>query len=501
MDFAKTPAELFEKLRQWKVEATVIPHGTAWGLYTPPGYFIDKSLRGPQNDDSLQRLVEISSGNGNSEQYRNWREMELDPQGHPVCPAPTAEYEPCCWRAGEIVRSHCEDPKSDECESHVEDARRNFLAAGASGRLTLAGADVAAWGACGQCLDCFDPVSSLRPGGSVQYALALTDFTQPQEARRFHLGFIASSDSHTARPGTGYKEFDRHGMTETFGPRSSFWSDRIQPRGGSAVESEAIDPKNNRFERFQLLDFEGGSSFFYTGGLTAVHAARRDRDAVWDALQRREVYATSGERILLWFDLMRGESKAAPMGANVDWSSRPRFRVRAIGSFEQKPGCPDYAKQGIDEARLAALCEGECYNPGDKRRAITRIEVVRIRPQVRPGEPVDRLIDDPWKTIACPGLAAGCTAEFEDEDFVTGERDAVYYVRAIQEPTPAVNAAGLRCKADATGPCADVDPCYGDWRTPHDDDCLAPNEERAWSSPIYLAWKAGAADSRSSSPR
>jgi hypothetical protein len=496
MDFARTPAELFEKLRQWQVEATVIPHGTGWGLYTPPGYFIDKSIRGPQNDEGFQRLVEISSGNGSSEQYRDWRAVGIDPQGNLVCPEPSADYEPCCWRAGEIVRSRCEDPQSVECNASVDDARRNFLAAGPSGRLTLAGSDVEAWGACGQCLDCFQPVSSMRPGGSVQYALALTDFSRPQEQRRFRLGFIAGSDSHTARPGTGYKEIHRHGMTETFGPRSPFWSERIQPSGAAGAESEAIDPKNNRFERFQLLDFQGGSSFFYTGGLMAVHAERRDRDAVWDAMQRREVYATSGERILLWFDLVRGASRVAPMGASLDWQERPRFRVRAVGAFEQKPGCPDHALKGIGADRLDRLCRGECFNPGEARRAITRIEVVRIRPQVRPGEPIHDLVEDPWKTFECPKLASGCDVEVEDEDFVGGARDALYYVRAIQEPTLAVNAAGLRCSSDETRPCAEVEPCHGDWRTPHDDDCLAPTEERAWSSPIYLTWKAASAGSR-----
>jgi hypothetical protein len=504
MDYARTPSDLFDKLRQWQVEATVIPHGTGWGLYTPPGYFIDKSLRGSQNDEEFQRLVEISSGNGSSEQYRGWREAEIDPEGDLVCPAPQADYEPCCWRAGEIMRSRCDEPESAECLASVEDARRNFLAAGASGRLTLAGAGVEAWGACGQCVDCFQPVFSMRPGGSVQYALALTDFSEPgrgpneqggtherpsSEGRRFHFGFVAGSDSHKARPGTGYKEVHRHGMTETFGPRSRFWSERIQPGGAREAESEAIDPKNNRFERFQLLDFEGGSSFFYTGGLMAVHADRRDRGAVWDAMQRREVYATSGERILLWFDLVRGRGRVASMGAGVDWQGRPRFRVRAVGSFEQKPGCPDHAIEGIESERLEQLCGGECYNPGETRRTITRIEVVRIRPQVRPGEPIDELVEDPWKTIECPKLASGCDAEFEDEEFAGGARDALYYVRAIQEPTPAVNAAGLRCKSDETKPCAEVEPCYGDWRTPYDDDCLAPSEERAWSSPIYLTWK------------
>ena len=80
----------------------------------------------------------------------------------------------------------------------------------------------------------------------------------------------------------------------------------------------------------------------------------------------------------------------------------------------------------------------------------------------------------------------GCTIEIEDPDFVAGARDTIYYGRAIQEPTPAVNAGGLRCKFDDTGNCLEVHPCWGDYRTPYGDDCLTPNEERAWSSPIYV---------------
>jgi len=89
--------------------------------------------------------------------------------------------------------------------------------------------------------------------------------------------------------------------------------------------------------------------------------------------------------------------------------------------------------------------------------------------------------------IICAPDEAGCTVEFEDPDFLAGGREAVYYVRAIQEPTPAINAGGLRCKHDAEGNCIEVDPCYGSHRTDRSDDCLSENEERAWSSPIYVS--------------
>lgn len=481
---AHTPAELFEKLAQWGFDSLVIPHGTTWGFYTPPDSTYDKQLRGAQHDPQRQFLFEIYSGHGNSEQYRTWKAIDFDPQGNPVCPPPRKDYLPCCWQAGEIIRKRCKNVSAEECERRVAEARQNYLRAGVAGHLTVPGAEVSDWLDCGQCRDCFNPAFNYRPGNSAQYILALTNFAEGK--RRFRFGFIASSDNHTARPGTGYKEFARRMMTEAAGARDARWRQRILRPREPQPESQPFDPRGSGLQPFQILDFERQASFFMTGGLVAVHAEGRDRDAVWRALKRREVYATSGERILLWFDLLNAPGGSAPMGAEVVMNEPPRFRVRAVGSFKQKPGCPEVSLNALSPERLQRLCRGECYNPSDERHRITEIHVVRIRPQESPDEPIAQLIEDPWRRFACPNSTAGCEAEFEDPDFVPAQREFIYYVRAIQEPTLAVNAGGLRCKFDESGQCVQVDPCYGDYRTPYDEDCLWPNQERAWSSPIYL---------------
>ena len=114
---------------------------------------------------------------------------------------------------------------------------------------------------------------------------------------------------------------------------------------------------------------------------------------------------------------------------------------------------------------------------------------MRIRPQIKKGEPTEPLVEDPWKTFHCPPDRGGCQVSFDDPDFLSVARDTVYYARAIEEKSPAVNADNLRCTYDAEGNCVSMNPCWGDWRTPDSDTCLGETEERAWSSPIYVDWQ------------
>jgi len=160
--------------------------------------------------------------------------------------------------------------------------------------------------------------------------------------------------------------------------------------------------------------------------------------------------------------------------------------VRAVGSLEQKPGCPQESAEALSPSRLERLCRNECYHPSDERLQIVAIEIVRIRPQAAAGENVDALIEDPWRRFECDPDRRGCVVTFEDAEYPVSGRDALYYARAIQEETPAVNGAALRTQFDAEGNAVGTDPCYGDYRTPSDEECLAKVSERAWSSPIFL---------------
>ena len=489
VESAETPEALWTKLDQWGGEVLAIPHGTTWGFYTPPGVKWDKQLTATQHNDRYQKLIEVHSGHGNSEEYRDWRAVEFNEDGSKSCPAPSAGYLPCCHRAGELIQARCDDPASAECQAAVEKAKLDYLDASVAGHLVVPGAKPEDWLNCGQCEDCYLPALNYRPGNSVQYIMALSNFDQPGEPSRFRFGFIASSDNHASQPGTGYKEIGRHKGTEVFGPTDDSTRARFSDaakRSGTAAESIPFDRRNTKYNLFQYSESERLGSFFYTGGLVAVHSPGRDRKSVWDAMQRKEVYGTSGDRILLWFDLLNAVGGELPMGSEVQMKQTPRFRVRAAGAFEQQPGCPQHSVEALGAERLEYMCGSECYNPGDNRKPIERIEVVRIRPQAFPGEPVKELIEDPWLTLPCDDQGAGCTVEFEDPDFTISGRDTLYYVRALQAPTPTINGDQLRCTRDESGQCVQVDPCYGDNRTDAQDDCLAPAAERAWSSPIFV---------------
>ena len=485
-EVAETPAQLFASLDAQGVNPLVIPHGTTWGFYTPTGTTFDKHLK-VENHPERYRLLEIMSGHGNSEEYRDWRPIIASEDGlSGTCPAPRPDYLPMCWQAGEIIRDRCLEAGEDghTCETRAAAARLNAANSSVAAHLTVPGTKIEEWQDAGQCRDCFLPSFGYRPGVSAQYALALSNFDAEGGRARFKWGFIASSDNHRARPGTGYKPIDRLRQTEA-ARVSTQWRQRLFPKGEPAAQTYVIDPETLMNLGFAATEMERQASFWTTGGLAAVHSQGRSRDAIFDALERRETYGTSGPRILLWFNTKDG----TPMGGTVRADTAPVFEVKAVGAHKQKPGCPEDTFDLLGAERVQKLCANECYNPSDERLAISRIEIIRIRPQITPDEKVEGLIEDPWLVHECPADGEGCSFTFSDPEYSQGERMSTYYARAIQEPTERINADNLRCTYDAEGNCVKVNMCYGDDRIAADDNCTRPVEERAWSSPIFVEYQ------------
>lgn len=467
---AKDPATLFEKLSQWGFETLVIPHGTSWGLTHPPLTDWTNQLNATQHNPDMQRIIEVYSGHGNSEEYRSWTPFKVV-DGINVCPEPTMEYLPCCWRAGELTGQKnpacIAEPGGSICAETIRAAQEKYMSGGNRPQRGFPEIEPEEWLDCGQCRDCFQPAFRYEPGSSVQASLAEANFDDPAKPIRYEFGFIGSTDEHRGTPGVGYREDKR--FTDSSGPASPELE---------GVIATVLDVGVGEWER--------QGSFWFAGSLAAVHSVGRSRQAIWDALKRKETYATSGERILLWFYLEDAvDGTRHPMGSKVSMSRTPSFEVSAVGAFKQEPECPREVVRRAPDEFVENSCFGECYNPTDDRYLITRIEIVRIRAKVRAGESLDPLIEDPWKVIECSPSEEGCRVEFSDPEYAASGRPHTYYVRAIQEPTLQVNAGGLRCETDAQGECVAVRPCYPGYRS-SGDDCLDLDEERAWSSPIFL---------------
>ena len=357
------------------------------------------------------------------------------------------------------MNEQCKKETGVACADKANDIKEQF-ANNASGLLRFGLVENATeedWNQCGQLKDSFLPAYTYRPAMSSQAALA-SQVNTGGVLNSFKLGLIGSTDNHKARAGAGYKEFARKSMGDSWGAKDNLtW----------------------------ILPPERGASFYSTGGLVAVHADRLDRNKIYDSLYEREVYATSGERILLWFNLINGQEEI-PMGSELALSENPFFEVRAVGSYKQLPGCPDYVNNSMSKEEIERLCLNECYNPTNERNLIDRIEVIKITPTEKL-DALDNAIQDPWLIFDCNDTGQGCLISFEDKQFNKDKVSSVYYIRAIQEESLAVGGDPLRCEYNENGECIKIKPCYASGpEFEPSDDCLAPIGERAWSSPIFL---------------
>jgi len=458
-ELARTASHLFLKLDQWGLDALVIPHGTAWGLHVPPDADYISQL--PEHDPKYQRLIEIYSGHGNSEPYKEWKPIEIDENGNKICPEPTEDYLPCCWRAGEIVKARCVGSEED-CEKQAQKARNDYANAGYSGFKAI-DAEPEDFLDCGLCRDCYKPPLDLVPGASVQRILAASIRRDGGNKKEFKMGFIGSTDTHRSKAGHGYVE--RVSQTDAWQERTPFY---------------AFLPK--LFTKGSGQNFERNTSYFYTGGLAAVHAKAKTREAIWEALVNKNTYGTSGQRLLLWFDLINSTEGKMPMGSEVTQKHNPIFKIKAAGSPKLLPGCPEFTVAQMGTGFIEDVCDGQCYNPSSERYRIVRIEVIKIQQQQTMNENLSLLIQDPYKVFACPMDLEVCEATFTDLEYAHENRSAAYYVRAVQEETDAVNGNTVNCEYDENGKCIKINPC-----NPNTSDCLGRAEERAWSSPIYLS--------------
>ena len=242
----------------------------------------------------------------------------------------------------------------------------------------------------------------------------------------FKFGLIGSTDSHTTLATTREDNF--------FG------------------KNPPSEPASGRWEHVFMKGQLEGTSYYnwetLASGLAAVWARENTREAIWDAFERREVYATTGSRIIVrvfagWDfaadeverpDFVdRGYAGGVPMGGDLTAAPRgkaPTFMVRALRD-------PDNAN--LDRIQII---KGWLNEKGETEERIYDVAVSDGRKIGRDGRcktPVGNTVDvanaSYTNTIGDPLL----TAHWKDPDFDANQR-AFYYVRVLEIPKPSWQA-------------------------------------------------------------
>ena len=270
----------------------------------------------------------------------------------------------------------------------------------------------------------------------------------------FKFGMIGSTDSHTSLVAVEEENFfGKHSGTE---PNPERWNHPAiaAPDGSAAV-----------------MGWEQVSS-----GYAAVWATENTREAIWDAMMRKEVYATTGPRMLVRFfggwDFVAadaqtripgevGYGKGVPMGGDLHSApsgKSPTFLVAAL---------KDGFGANLDRIQIV---KGWLDGRGDLQERVYDVAVSDGRSIGSDGRcrtPVGNTVDlatPTWtNTIGDPELIT----VWQDPDFDPSER-AFYYARVLEIPTPRWTAY------DAVRFGIEMD-----------DDVEMITQERGYTSPIW----------------
>ncbi len=176
-------------------------------------------------------------------------------------------------------------------------------------------------------------------------------------------------------------------------------------------------------------------------GYTGVWATANTREAIFDAMQRRETFATTGPRMSVRFfggyyfassdlgDLVKaGYTKGVPMGADLKPApagKAPTFLVAAMKD-------PDGAN--LDRVQIV---KGWVDAAGRTHERIFDVKWSGARRPDAGGKlpPVGNTVDLTTATYANSIGAAELVGLWTDPSFDAGQR-AVYYVRVLEIPTP-----------------------------------------------------------------
>lgn len=300
------------------------------------------------------------------------------------------------------------------------------------------------WPPCeeGQITSCIHPTSMIRDG--LHKGLKLED---ELGVNPLQFGLIGATDTHNSNPGDT-EEWDFRGTT-TF--TSSPAKQRMNANNVTGI-------RNNN-----------------PGGLAAVWAPENTREALFDAMKRKEVYATSGTRIRL--RVFGGFELPVDIAETGDLAIAYAAGVPMGGSLSAEQGAPSFfvwAAKDPDNAPLARVqvIKGWLEN-GEKQEAVYDVacggsQLDQATGKCLPNNAKVNMADCSWNDAAgSPELRA----LWSDPDYNANE-DAFYYVRVVQNPT---------CRWTT----------YDSMRLGRapPDDAPATVTEMAWGSPIWIKTK------------